>query len=129
MNQEALSRAVLDVLAERNRQTGQEGWTTERDDRFKRGEIAIAAALYLLMQTEATVNEPFGVRNQVKTMGRRDNLVRGIALGLAELERFDRTLGALEPGPEALAGRDRQAGATGCADRCAAVVCFECHDR
>lgn len=41
-------RALCDVVAERRRQIGVEGWTAEHDDKHARGEMARAAACYAL---------------------------------------------------------------------------------
>lgn len=64
------------------------------------------------------------MRGQVKFMTRRADLVRGVALALAELERFDRAAGPPAPG-----AKTRGAADPVCVDRCDSPVCFECKDR
>ncbi|WP_347220307.1 hypothetical protein [Chryseobacterium sp.] len=86
-----LSRAVLDVLAERQRQISVEGWTPEHDDGHDTEELAFAASCY------ATADEgeaPPAVWpwdwSWWKPKGRRRNLVKAGALILAEIDRLDR---------------------------------------
>ncbi|WYX08184.1 hypothetical protein WJ978_19670 [Achromobacter xylosoxidans] len=43
---DALTAAARDVLAERQRQISVEGWEPERDDTYRHGELASAAASY-----------------------------------------------------------------------------------
>lgn len=40
------SKALSDIAAERERQINAEGWTPEHDDKHRRGDLAMAAALY-----------------------------------------------------------------------------------
>lgn len=99
------SAAVRDVLAERNRQVAQEGWTEEHDDEHTQAEIAQAAACYALAGTSADeaqyihgrwkdVRDLFWPRSWTrawwKPTNRRRNLVKAGALILAEIERLDR---------------------------------------
>lgn len=87
----ALSAAARDVLAERRRQIGAEGWTQEHDDEHSTQELAFAAACY------ATADEgdappavwPWHL-SWWKPTDRRRNLVKAGALILAEIERLDR---------------------------------------
>lgn len=113
----SLSPAMLAVIAERQRQIEIEGWTPEHDDGHRPGDLARAGAAYLLCDGEADlryqVTGPGGeyVGNfevsprtffpwsdwwKPKEDNRR-NLVRGCALGLAELEKHDRARMQKEP--------------------------------
>lgn len=95
-----ISKAMQDVIDERQRQVSAEGWTPEHDDEHTGGELAAAAAQYMLVAYEQACGEqgPFlptpdlwpWSRQDFKPKDQRSNLVRGIALGLAELERLDR---------------------------------------
>jgi hypothetical protein len=98
--------AARDVLAERARQIGREGWTTKHDDAHSGGEMAQAAACYAL--GTPAVRDPFGSGDVVKLWpygnewwkprDRRSNLVRAAALLLAEIERLDRAAAAQAQG-------------------------------
>jgi hypothetical protein len=90
-----LSDAESDVLAERQRQISDEGWTPEHDDEHDRGDLVQAAACYALHSA------PIGsVRNYLsfwpwdargwKPKDRRSNLIKAGALIIAEIERLDR---------------------------------------
>lgn len=91
-----LSPGMLAVIAERRRQIEVEGWDAAHDADHSRGEMAKAAAAYLLSfgghQTHARRLWPWGGHwwKPDSVRPRRD-LVRGLALGLAELEKFDAT--------------------------------------
>lgn len=111
--------AIDDIAAERQRQISAEGWTEAHDDAHDGGEMAAAAACYLIHthhRTEfklAPVMTETGVRSaddpryvQVgnrsvpklwpwqgqwwKPKDRRRDLVRAGALIVAEIERLDR---------------------------------------
>src|SRR4051812_8092071 len=97
-----LSQAAQDVIAERERQQSVEGWTLQRDDNFTHGEIAGAAACYLMHGLKIR-NEDLRARvgHMVRDMfpwaahwwkpkDHRIDLVRAGALILAEIERLDR---------------------------------------
>lgn len=100
----AMSQAARDVLAERRRQVEAEGYDTEHDDAHVMGEIGALAALYLMPDgardwdtTSTTYGATLGQALlpedwTMPTMGedRRRDLVKGVACGLAELERWDR---------------------------------------
>lgn len=100
----ALTQAARDVLAERARQIGAEGYDPEHDDAHDMGEIGALAALYLMPQGArewdasstgygATLGEALLPADwSMPRMGDdpRQDLVKGAACGLAELERFDR---------------------------------------
>ena len=94
---EGLSRAALDVLAERRRQVEVEGWTPEHDDEHYDGSLARAAACYALGFTtfRASQASPDIVlwpweANAWKPTDRRSMLVKAGALTFAEIERLDR---------------------------------------
>lgn len=88
-----MSPAMLAVIAERRRQIEAEGWSLEHDDLHDFGELACAGAAYALHRD---IDD--GVMPDVwpwspawwKPQGFRRDLVRGAALILAEIERFDR---------------------------------------
>jgi hypothetical protein len=93
------SKAAQDVLAERQRQITQEGWTPAHDDEHDQGELAMAAACYALPEEEREMHEhpeqdfPFGwpwPGHWWKPGERRRDLVKAGALILAEIERLDR---------------------------------------
>lgn len=98
------SQALLDVAAERQRQTGDEGWSPEHDNAHKNGELAGAAACYVLHSLDAKIQNiqlghrvvqlardlwPWGMFWWKPTDRRRD-LVKAAALIIAEIERLDR---------------------------------------
>lgn len=90
--------ALLDVIAERQRQRSVEGWTSEHDDGYSNGELAMAAICYI--NETGTVNrnggKPWGWpwdASWWKPDARRRNLVKACALVLAEIERIDRAAG------------------------------------
>ncbi|HHE6155682.1 TPA: hypothetical protein ACPE3U_001199 [Citrobacter freundii] len=94
----AFNPAILDVIAERQRQQSVEGWTPEHDDEHCNGELAMAAVCY--MNETGTVNrnggKPWGWpwdASWWKSGSRRRNLVKAGALILAEIERIDRAAG------------------------------------
>ncbi len=101
---ETIPAAWTDVLAERRRQVAEEWWTPQHDDKHAGGEMASAAACYVLPEWERDA--------QIQTAGmgwkslrfrlwpwsdywwkptnRRRDLVKAGALILAEIERLDR---------------------------------------
>lgn len=87
-------RAATDVLAERRRQINSEGWTPERDDLYKNGELSDAAASYALNAGVPMRNLPPPYwpldRSWWKPGTPRRDLVKAGALILAEIERIDR---------------------------------------
>ena len=94
----AFNPAILDVVAERQRQKTIEGWTPEHDDEHCNGELAMAAVCYI--NETGTVNrnggKPWGWpwdASWWKPKTRRRNLVKAGALILAEIERLDRDAG------------------------------------
>ncbi|ENJ2218007.1 ead/Ea22-like family protein, partial [Escherichia coli] len=89
----AFNPAILDVVAERQRQKTIEGWTPEHDDEHCNGELAMAAVCYI--NETGTVNrnggKPWGWpwdASWWKPNARRRNLVKAGALILAEIERI-----------------------------------------
>lgn len=91
----AFNPAILDVVAERQRQQSVEGWMPEHDDEHCNGELAMAAVCYI--NETGTVNrnggKPWGWpwdASWWKPNARRRNLVKAGALILAEIERIDR---------------------------------------
>ena len=91
---DAINSAALDVLAERRRQIDAEGWTPERDDLYKNGELSDAAASYALnagvpMRNLRPPYWPWESSWWKPCTPRRD-LVKAGALILAEIERLDR---------------------------------------
>lgn len=99
-----LTAATHDVLAERQRQISVEGWGPERDDTYRHGELASAAASYAQCAglqgegatTENAFKEPFAENWPWSeawwkpSAEPRRNLVKAGALILAEIERLDR---------------------------------------
>lgn len=92
------AQAVFDVLEERRRQVEGEGWTPEHDDGHADGQIAGAAACYVLgsgavkhwgaMQAVGTF-WPWS-QHWFKPGSVRRMLVKAAALIIAEIERLDR---------------------------------------
>ncbi|MCE9886521.1 hypothetical protein [Obesumbacterium proteus] len=108
---EPYKSAANDIIAERQRQIREEGWTPERDDSYSCGELAGAAACYArytnargwVFPTNPTDYQsagelfgwPWGAEWWKPTNPRRD-LVKAGALILAEIERLDRAAPAQE---------------------------------
>jgi hypothetical protein len=88
-----LSPFMQAVLAERFRQIDQEGWSSEHDDAHDRGELGRASGSYIInagSQSPLVPHEWPWASEWWKPQGYRRDLVRGVALGIAEGERFDR---------------------------------------
>lgn len=98
-----LTAAAHDVLKERARQVAQEGYDTEHDDSHINDEVAAMAALFVM--PEAARDWDTSSTGYGRTLGeailppdwnyprlgdRRDQLVKGAAMALAEIERIDR---------------------------------------
>jgi hypothetical protein len=87
------------VIQECFRQRDDEGWSEAHDDKHARGELAIAGACYLIATSQhpetLTLNAvmpaiwPWSADWWKPQHFRRD-LVRGVALGIAEGDKFDR---------------------------------------
>lgn len=93
--------AAGDVIAERQRQVETEGWTPEHDDEHAKGEMARAAACYVLVAAATLAPLKTAARHVVewlwpwdarwwKPTDRRRDLVKAGALIIAEIERLDR---------------------------------------
>ena len=92
---------VNEIAAERTRQVEVEGWSHKHDDAHTKGEMADAAACYL-------IHRPFSNHTRISTTrvfwpwaaewwkpkDRRQDLVRAGALIVAEIERLDRKAAA-----------------------------------
>lgn len=93
--------AWRDVIVERRRQIATEGYLPEDDDRYRFGDLALAASVYAL----SSAVPPVFITNSrgenvpaywpwpagcFKPRGPRRDLVRAAALLLAEIERRDR---------------------------------------
>ena len=105
-----LTKAAVDVLAERQRQIKAKGFTPEHDDLHTEGQLARAAAAYAVAADTAIYeadklrpawNESYiaGVSRVWpwnwtlwKPTNKRRDLVKAAALLLAEIERVDRAL-------------------------------------
>jgi hypothetical protein len=87
----AMTDAARDVLAERARHGGEEGFTLAHDDQHTDGSLAVAGACYALVDARDTIGGawPWDFRWWKPTTPRR-NLVKACALILAEIERLDR---------------------------------------
>ena len=90
-----LSQAARDVLAERRRQVNAEGFSPERDDQYVGGQLAGAAISYLILaaggrEDEARAFWPWR-QEWLKPGSQRRYLEKACALGLAEMERMDRS--------------------------------------
>jgi len=94
-----MTKAEIDVLAERLRQKEVEGWTSAHDDWLRAGELATAASRYATNAAARLgisppclsfgANWPWDDCWWKPTTPRRD-LVKSAALILAEIERMDR---------------------------------------
>lgn len=90
-----LSPAAHDMLAERQRQISTEGWAPEHDDKYKPGELLMAADSYISWNCgeyepgSVPINWPWKLEWFKPTTERR-NLEKAGALILAEMDRIDR---------------------------------------
>lgn len=94
--------ALADIAAERRRQMEAEGWTPEHDDTHRNGEMAGAAACYVMygltIQNDSLRNRISNMARDLwpwsehwwKPTNRRRDLVKAAALIVAEIERLDR---------------------------------------
>lgn len=88
-----LSPFMQAAIAERFRQIKAEGWSLDHDDRYRQGELGQAGAAYVLHAGTASTSSPDiwpWPQDWWKPAGYRRDLVRGVALAIAEGERFDR---------------------------------------
>jgi hypothetical protein len=102
------TRAVFDVLSERDRHVAKENWSHEHDDAHTRGELAEAGACYAINAARSAQGlnapscllrlgpsePPFHLwpwdMSWWKPRSAREDLVRAAALIIAEIERIDR---------------------------------------
>ncbi|EQA4953210.1 hypothetical protein [Salmonella enterica] len=97
-----VSATLADIIAERQRQITDEGFTPEQDDKYDREELVSAAISYIRLATIWKDKDPVSYRNCCTPMSwpwspewwkptnpRRD-MIKGIALLIAALERRDR---------------------------------------
>ena len=102
MSEERAMTGIESIAAERRRQREREGWTLGHDDAHERGEIAGAAACYILAGLDVGRVD---LRDRVRVLARdlwpwhrdwwkpkdrRRDLVRAGALIAAEIDRLDR---------------------------------------
>ena len=88
--------AILDVVAERQRQQSVEGWTPEHDNAYQNSELADAAACYAIHAHNQGFSTPAHwpwSPDWWKQSGARCDLVKAGTLILAEIERIDRAAG------------------------------------
>lgn len=101
----AFNPALLDVIAERQRQMSVEGWTPKHDDKHDNNELAFAASCYAFHSAAASWDfeddgTPYDIHPAPKNWpwspewwkpkNPRRDLVKAGALILAEIERIDR---------------------------------------
>lgn len=105
---DAREEVMAEIAAERRRQIETEGWTAEHDDKHDFGELADAAASYIIWPNSPLASWRIRIAKQVwpfddvwwKPKDRRRNLIRAAALIVAEIERLDRAaLSKAEPRP------------------------------
>ncbi|MDQ1185948.1 hypothetical protein [Agrobacterium larrymoorei] len=102
LNPDDLSKAVVDVMNERDRQWNEEGFTAETDDKYPAGRLARFAQVYLFgvwlrgegksaadIKRETRSIWP-GSKDLCKPKNDRADLVRAAALIIAEIEGLDR---------------------------------------
>lgn len=91
--------AINDVIAARKRQIEYHNYSTERDDKYIDCELAAASACYMagshrIRYMDALIYPwpvaTFNVPTECSNAAYRKTLLKGIALGLAEVERIDR---------------------------------------
>ena len=91
-----VSKALLDVMNERDRQWNEENFDPKHDDQHQRGELASAACSYVLETLRRDGSLVFGSWpaewdiQWFKPTTPRRNLVKAAALLIAEIERLDR---------------------------------------
>ena len=105
-----ITKALADVVCERARQVIQKGRTPAHDDAYAKAELASASGAYACLvsgmsQSEALKLWPWG-SHKLKSGDRREMMVISVALGLAQVEQFDRQL---DNAPECSPADQRQA--------------------
>ena len=108
-----ITKALVDVVCERARQIVQKGRTPAHDDAYAKAELASASGAYACLvsgmsQSEALKLWPWG-SDKLKSGDLREMMVISVALGLAQVEQFDRQLDTL---PECSPADQSQALAT-----------------
>ncbi|EIH9536937.1 ead/Ea22-like family protein [Escherichia coli] len=89
----AFNPAILDVIAERQRQQSVEGWMPEHDDQYSKSQLLWASSCYVLNAIHPFNRIPFDwpwTPEWWKPTNPRRDLVKAGALILAEIERIDR---------------------------------------
>lgn len=92
-------RVLLDVANEREHQIIDNGWTPEKDDAYFNGQLTAGGIACALLAGVPDMGKdqvdlaqamwPFPP-DKLKDKGRRQNLIRGIAMLVAEVEKIDR---------------------------------------
>ncbi|WP_336071493.1 hypothetical protein [Nitratireductor rhodophyticola] len=101
LNPDDISKAMIDVMNERDRQWNDEGFDPDHDNTHTDASLARAGACYALKASEnPTQYQPPGLISILwpnswswgwwKPKDRRRDLVRAAALIIAEIERLDR---------------------------------------
>jgi len=100
-----LSKAINDVLAERERQKNIKGYSTDHDDAYEQNELVRAASEYtnqVVGRSWIFETHPSLYRSEVasdfwpwdacywKPKSPREDLIRAAAILIAEIERLDR---------------------------------------
>ncbi|WP_253940977.1 hypothetical protein [Dickeya dadantii] len=104
-----ISEAVRGVIAERERQITDEGWTPEHDDEHVGFEMSFAAATYAMHVAQSYGGQPYkhiapseiwpwDLKWLKFAPGPRRSLIKAAALILAEIERLDRAAPQSEGG-------------------------------
>lgn len=93
-------QAWLDVIAERRRQMEKLGFTHQQDDGYVYSELPRAAICYIRTamghpNIDPPMEWPWSLQHW-KPRSPREDLVRAIALGIAEIERIDRQSQSVE---------------------------------
>lgn len=107
-NMDMLPKAALDIIVERKRQIEAEGWTPAHDAAHRNGELAGAAACYIMNNLDIGDTQlgrntkrmcedlwPWA-RSWWKPSSRRRDLIKAGALIVAEIERLDSILARAE---------------------------------
>lgn len=82
--------AILDVIAERQRQQSVKGFSTQQDDTYIGGELAAAAISYIEPMEAGDYWPADWHDDSFRPSDYRRNLVKAGALLIAEIERIDR---------------------------------------
>lgn len=97
INPEDASKAIIDVMNERDRQWDEEGFTPGGDDKYQDGELERAGAAFALFACRFSTKGAWFI-NDIwpfsstwwKPKSHRQNLVRAAALLVAAIEKIDR---------------------------------------